>query len=249
MKKKKKQEKPEKRNLFIVCYTALSLILLAFFICLNSLATFTEERVQRGMYSVKTAFGVLPGSRPEFGNKPVPVENYSIEGITQEIINRFKNLINDSYLSNAIFLGVISRGLVLSLKGDLLFSKGSVKLKPESYPILHKAAQIIRECKNKIRIEGHADNSSIKGKRFSSNFEISAARAITVLRFFTEVEKIPEKRFYAVGCGEYRPLFPNDTPEHRAKNRRVWIIFEGKLNKKKSNQINIHGFNFKLGGF
>ncbi len=248
-KKRRKQEEEEpKKDMFIVCYTALSLILLAFFICLNSMATFTEERVQKGMYSVKTAFGVLPGSLPGFGNKPIPLENYSIEGITPEVINEFLSYIQTTYLGNSVFLGIISRGLVLSLKGDLLFAEGSTKLKPESYPILHKAAQIIRSCNNRIRIEGHSDNLPVKGKRFSSNFELSAARAVTVLRFFTEVEKIPENRFYAVGCGEYRPLFPNDTPEHRAKNRRVWIVFEGKLKRKHMNQININGFKFRIGG-
>jgi chemotaxis protein MotB len=145
-------------------------------------------------------------------------------------------------------LGIINRGLVLSLQEDLLFSKGGIKLKPASYPLLHQAAKIIRSCKNRIRIEGHADNSPVRGKRFSTNFELSAARALTVLRFFTEVEKIPERRLYAMGCGEYRPLFPNDTPEHRAKNRRVWIIFEGKPKRRQANQINIHGFDFRIGG-
>jgi chemotaxis protein MotB len=247
-KKKKKQQEEEKRDLFIVCFTALSLILLAFFICLNSMATLTEERVQNGIYSVKTAFGVLPGSRPGFGNRPVPVETYSVEGITEELIDRFLKGINELNLGNDVFLGVISRGLVLSLSGDLLFSKGSTKLNPKAIPLLHKAADMIRSCTNRIRIEGHADNSPVRGIRFSSNFEISAARAISVLRYFTEVEKIPENRFYAVGCGQYRPLFPNDSPEHRAKNRRVWIVFEGKPKKKHSDEINIHGFNFKIGG-
>jgi len=209
------------------------------------MATLIEEIVQKGMYSVKTAFGILPGSMPGLGNKPVPVENYSVEGISDEIINELLNSI--SRFSNDVFLGVISKGLVLSLNSDLLFPKGSAKLKPECYPLLHKAAMIIKSCKNRVRIEGHADNIPVKGGKFSSNFELSAARALTVLRFFTEVEKIPEKRLYAVGCGEYRPLFPNDTEEHRAKNRRVWIIFEGKL-RKKTNQINVHGFSFKIGG-
>lgn len=248
MRKKKKQEEPEKKDLFIVSFTSLSLILLAFFICLNSMATLTEERIQNGIYSVKTAFGVLPGNRPGLGNRPVPVENYSIEGLTEELVNRFLQEISSLDLEDKVFLGVISRGLVLSLSGDLLFKKGSTKLNPKCIPLLHKAAEIIRSCNNRIRIEGHADNSPVRGSKFSSNFELSAARALAVLRYFTQVEGLPEKRFYAVGCGEYRPLFPNDTAEHMAKNRRVWIVFEGKPKKKQSDQIEIHGFKFKIGG-
>jgi len=151
-------------------------------------------------------------------------------------------------LGNRVFLGVISRGLVLSLSGDLVFKKGSTKLNPKCIPLLHKAAEMIRSCNNRVRIEGHADNSPVRGGRFSSNFELSAARALAVLRYFTQVEGIPEKRFYAVGCGQYRPLFPNDTPEHMAKNRRVWIVFEGKPKRKQSDQIEIHGFKFRIGG-
>ncbi len=247
-KKKKQQEEPEKKDLFIVGFTSLSLILLAFFICLNSMATLTEERIQNGIYSVKTAFGVLPGNRPGLGNRPVPVEEYSIEGLTEELIDKFLGDIKGLNLGDRVFLGVTSRGLVLNLDGDLLFKKGSAKLNPKCIPLLHKAANMIRSCTNRIRIEGHADNSPVRGGRFSSNFELSAARALAVLRYFTQVEGIPEKRFYAVGCGEYRPLFPNDTPEHMAKNRRVWIIFEGKPKKRYSNQIEIHGFKFKIGG-
>ncbi|RLB11554.1 MAG: hypothetical protein DRG27_00945 [Deltaproteobacteria bacterium] len=247
-KKKKKQEEAEKKDLFIIGFTSLSLILLAFFICLNSMATLTEEKIQNGIYSVKTAFGVLPGSRPGFGNRPVPVEIYSVEGISEELIDRFLKEINEFNLGNNVFLGVISRGLVLSITGDILFQRGSTKLNPKVIPLLHKAAKMIRACENRIRIEGHSDSSPVKGISFSSNFEVSAARAISVLRYFTEVERIAENRFYAVGCGQYRPLFPNDTPEHMAKNRRVWIVFEGKPKKRHSDEINIHGFNFRIGG-
>ncbi len=243
-KKKKNQEEEQKKDLFIICYTALSLILLAFFICLNSMATLTEERVQNGIYSVKTAFGVLPGSQPGFGNKPVPVQLYSIEGLTEDLIRKFLN--NVQGFGDNVFLGVIKRGMVFSIRSDLLFPKGSTKINPGYIPLLHKVAEVIRSCRNRIRIEGHSDNTPVRGKRYTSNFELSAARAVSILRYFTEVEKIPDSRFYAVGCGEYRPLFPNDTPEHRAMNRRVWIIFEGK--PKKKNEIEIKGFRFKIGG-
>ncbi len=249
MKKKKRQEEEAKKDLFIVGYTSLSLILLAFFICLNSMATLTEERVQKGMYSVKTAFGILPGSMSlSLGKRPMPVQLYSIEGISKEVIERLTETINSLGLRDDVFLGVISRGLVLSLKSDILFPKGSVHLKPEAYKLLHEAAKVIRLCKNRIRIEGHTDDLPVRGGRFKTNFELSAARALSVLRYFTEVEKIPEKRLYAVGCGQYKPLFPNDTEEHRARNRRVWIIFEGKPKRMFYDRIKVKGFEFKIGG-
>ena len=250
-KKKKAEEEAGKRDLFIVGYTALSLILLAFFICIDSMATLTEKRVQKGMYSVKSAFGVLPGESTKIiGNKLIPIENFSLEGIDLETVRSLLEVIKSLNLTNDdISLGVTKRGLVLSLKGDLLFAPGSVDLKPGSYPILDQAAKLIASCPNKIRIEGHSDNIPIKNKRFSSNFELSAARALSVLEYFTRIKGLPAGRFYAVGCGEYRPLFPNDTKEHRAKNRRVWIIFEGTPRWSRLNRIDIHGFTFKIKEF
>lgn len=75
-----------------------------------------------------------------------------------------------------------------------------------------------------MRIEGHTDNVPIRTPRYPSNWELSTARAVNVLRYFTEQENLHASRFSAVGYGDTQPVASNDTAEGRAKNRRVALI-------------------------
>jgi chemotaxis protein MotB len=77
-----------------------------------------------------------------------------------------------------------------------------------------------------VRVEGHADNVPINTPQFPSNWELSAARAVNVLRYLAYEGKLPAKKLSAVGFGEYHPVESNDTPEGRRKNRRVEFYFE-----------------------
>ena len=81
-----------------------------------------------------------------------------------------------------------------------------------------------------MRVEGHTDNIPIQTARFPSNWELSVARAVNVVKYFAEVSNIDPQRLSAVGYGESRPVVANDTPANRMKNRRVEILLitEGK---------------------
>jgi chemotaxis protein MotB len=74
-------------------------------------------------------------------------------------------------------------------------------------------------------VEGHTDDTPIQSSSYPSNWELSTARAGSVVRYFIEEGKLPASKFMAVGFAETRPLVPNDTPENRSKNRRVNIVF------------------------
>ena len=239
----------ENKDTFIVVYTSLALILLAFFVCITSMATVTEERVKKGICSIKKSFGVLEGKGSILGNDLAPLSEYRVEGINERALDYLRSLIYNLNLSNEIKLGISKHGLVLALSGDLLFPAGSASLNPKIYPILDEAANLIASSSNRVRIEGHTDSTPIRSRRFASNFELSAARALAVMKYFIENKGLPRDRFIAVGCGEYHPLFPNDTKEHRAKNRRVWIILEGKPKRIRSNWVSIRGFIFKVREF
>jgi chemotaxis protein MotB len=84
-----------------------------------------------------------------------------------------------------------------------------------------------------VRIEGHSDNVTVKLDRFPSNWELSAARAINVARYFIEVHDVQPGMIATTGYAEYRPVASNDTPEGRAKNRRVDIVLMSELESKK----------------
>ncbi|MNX63059.1 Motility protein B [compost metagenome] len=119
-----------------------------------------------------------------------------------------------------------SKGLVISLADTSFFDLGSTEIKAEGKTALLKIAQAIATESNAIRIEGHTDSVRGVGGKATSNWVIAATRAANVAQFLSETGKVPAKRFEIVSYGEFKPLFPNDTPEHRAMNRRVDIVIQ-----------------------
>ncbi|MEI6262103.1 MAG: OmpA family protein, partial [Deltaproteobacteria bacterium] len=100
------------------------------------------------------------------------------------------------------------------------------ELRPEGYPVLNKIIRVLQSNGLDVRIEGHTDNVAIRSGRFSSNWDLSIVRAVHVVKYFIDAGKIAPQRLSAVGYGESKPLYPNDSPANREKNRRVEIILE-----------------------
>ena len=246
MPRKKKEEESKRPNTFVISFAALSTIILAFFITMTTMATIVEEKVVKGFYSIKASFGVAGGKISPLEGFLGTLEEYTLEGVDHKAILQLQEFLRKHPLAKDIHLGITKRGLIVALGADLLFSPGSAELHPRIYPILEKVAWLISSCKNQIRIEGYTDNTPIHTSLFPSNWELSGNRALAVLKYFLN-KGISAKRMVAVGYGETNPLFPNDTPEHRAKNRRVWIVLEGIPKKiKKSEILNVRGFIFKV---
>ena len=89
--------------------------------------------------------------------------------------------------------------------------------------MLDTIAGELRLMDNEIRVDGHTDSTPIESTRFPTNWELSTARALAVTRYLSETDRIQASRLMAAGFGEFRPLFVNDTRDHRALNRRVEI--------------------------
>lgn len=109
----------------------------------------------------------------------------------------------------------------ITLPSPVLFDSGKAELKPQIISILHEISKVIKNMPNRIVVEGHTDNKPIKSREFKSNWELSSARAFSVIRYFIEKEKIDPKRLIALGYGEYRPKVPNDSPKNCEENRRI----------------------------
>jgi flagellar motor protein MotB len=120
-------------------------------------------------------------------------------------------------------------GSKLIIGEKMLFESGSAELKPDVFPTLDKIIDILKKYPDSdVRIEGHTDNVPLKaGSKFSSNLELSKARAKNVFYYFAKEGKIPVERMKVEGYGETKPIAPNTTEEGRAQNRRVEIIIEG----------------------
>ncbi len=130
-----------------------------------------------------------------------------------------------------IRLKKFSNRLIINLDDKISFDSGSDKLKPGVKKALRKIKKILSDyAENRIIVEGHTDNIPYRGRRFKDNWELSAKRALSVLRFLLKQSDMDERRFSAAGYGAYQPLVSNDTPENRSQNRRVDIVVIPRIN-------------------
>lgn len=115
--------------------------------------------------------------------------------------------------------------LILTMDSRLLFDLGKADLKPESRQVLDRIANSFSEFPNRpIVVEGHTDSLPVKNSEFQSNWHLSSARAISVVKYFIERHRISANRMTPSGYGEHRPIRPNTSAENRQQNRRVEIV-------------------------
>lgn len=115
-------------------------------------------------------------------------------------------------------------GLVISLREVGFFASGSAQLRVATVPAFRKIAEVLLQRPYQIRIEGHTDNIAIHTAQFSSNWELSTARAIEVIRLLISDMGFPPERLSAGGYGQFHPVTSNATEEGRSQNRRVDIV-------------------------
>jgi chemotaxis protein MotB len=137
-----------------------------------------------------------------------------------------------------VSLKMAERGLVITFVADILFDSGKDKIRSEAYPVLDKVARVLKENLSdfNIGVEGHTDNVPIKHSGWKSNWELSSARALSVLHYLVDEKGLLPVRVQAVGYGEYRPVDSNDTAEGRKANRRVEVVVLPKVTKVKQGE-------------
>jgi chemotaxis protein MotB len=122
-----------------------------------------------------------------------------------------------------------SRGLVISLPQAILFDSGDDRVNESALPTVEQIATAIRAIPNRVMLIGHADSTPIHNRRFQNNWELSAARGLRLLELLTGRYGIEESRLAVSSDGANRPRSPNDSPEGRARNRRVEIVIVADL--------------------
>jgi chemotaxis protein MotB len=211
-----------------VVYSGFILIMLCFFIMLCSFSTMEEAKIMRFVKSFASAVSIFPGGRKfEPGLVVLPESSDMVHNKSSlaKIFEELEILVMQSKLEDDVSISFSSEGLVMRLADHALFDSGVDDLSVEARPLLEKIGAIMAKTSYLVRIEGHTDNLPIHTERFPSNWELSTARAVNVLRYFIENHGVPSQRLSAVGFGEYQALVSNDTLEQRAQNRRVEIIF------------------------
>jgi chemotaxis protein MotB len=140
-----------------------------------------------------------------------------------ELVDKMENEIK----RGEITISELEGRLTVNMVDRILFASGSAEIKPEGLAVLKRVADIVSNIEEKdIQVEGHTDNVNISERlqdKFASNWELSAARAATVVRFLRDAG-IPGERLSAVGFGPFKPVASNKTVEGRAQNRRIQIV-------------------------
>jgi len=151
-----------------------------------------------------------------------------LERAKQELENRLKSEIDDKQVK----VEMASKGLVITFVSEVLFDSGKAALRKDSEPKLDKVVSVLNSTVSdlNIGIEGHTDNQPIKKSGWKSNWELSSARALSVLHYLSE-KGVSEPRLAAIGYGEYRSVTSNFTKAGRQKNRRVEIVILPKVEK------------------
>ncbi len=145
-----------------------------------------------------------------------------LERAKAELENRLKKEINDKEVS----IQMLERGLVITFVSEVLFDSGKATLKEDAKGKINKIADVLETTVRdlKVGIEGHTDNVPITRSGWKSNWELSAARSMSVLHYLIDNQGLEPNRLSATGYGEFHPVDSNDTKEGRQKNRRVEIV-------------------------
>jgi len=222
---------------WMATFADLATLLMTFFVLLLSFANMDIVKFRQMAGSVKDAFGTQvenPGTFEEKSDTAVTIQLSEEEDRTIDMMQmgeRIRKTVEEQGLEGKTEIKVDDSGVILTVDGTFMFDGGSAKLKPEFENFLAEIAKIIEEHDYPLAIEGHSDNIPIKSPIYPSNWELSSSRATAVLRYLIEKYNISANRLMAVGYSDTRPLVPNNSPENRAKNRRVEFHFKKNIDK------------------
>ena len=230
--RKNRNEPHENVERWMVSYADFVTLLFCFFTAMYAISNVDSNKLGKFVGSMKAAFHA-PGRQGNVMSLIEGIDVYVRNDIELEsdVRDLLGPLITES--EGSIDVKRDARGVVISVADTFFFQPGSATLKEKSQDTLDRIAPVFERHSNLVRIEGHSDNVTVKLDRFPSNWELSAARAINVARYFIEVHDVQPGMIATTGYAEYRPVASNDTPEGRAKNRRVDIVLMSELESKK----------------
>jgi len=208
---------------WVVTFGDMMSLLLTFFVLLLSFSEVDAVKYRALSESLREAFGIHRG-QTVFNHPRETERRETRKGTSGELFDSLKSIIPQAF-PGALPNQNDGESTVVRVPGTLLFESGKAVLRPEMEENLKKMAALMKaKPKVALQVEGHTDDVPINTARFASNWELSSARAIAVIRFFIS-EGIPPERLSAAGYADSRPIAPNDGPTNREINRRVEFRF------------------------
>lgn len=230
----KKAEK-DRSERWLLTYADLITLLLIFFIILYVMGKQDAARFQAMANSLNKAFkgtghvvGRSPGPGIRGGGRPGSGGPGSGEPTAEDVKREVQEIAKQQGLGSDVSVTVDSRGTVITLKERVLFGSGRADLSDRARTALDSIGAVLAQKPGSfIRVEGHTDNVPIAG-RYPSNWELSSARAASVVRLMVSDMGIDPSHFAVAGFGDTQPVASNDSPEGRAANRRIEIVITDK---------------------
>lgn len=222
---------PQGEARWLITFNDLMTLLLTFFVLLFALSNMDYTKTEHIQKALQSALGVLQkGGMSKVNIVPqlaeAPGEPASASPGQPKKLVSVPDLVKGLEAEPGVGVSFTAQRVAILLKESILFESGNAELSDAAFPLLDKVAVVIRQFSDPVVVEGHTDNVPIHTERFPSNWELSTARAVSVVEYFVAQAAIAPQRLAAAGYGASRPLVANDTPEDRAKNRRVEIVLE-----------------------
>lgn len=252
--RRRKEEEHDNKERWLVSYADFITLLFAFFVVMYSISSVNQGKYKvlseslEGVFNVrqKTISPIQVGEympladfekqgdkavkplldRPDPKHKEILKEldeDKQLEEITGEFLRSFDDLVFEDHMT----VEQKEDWIEISLNDSVVFQSGGVEPLDDAFPIIEKIAAILASRDNAILVEGHTDNLPIRGAVYPSNWELSAARAASVVRYLA-IEGVNAAQMGAIGFGEFKPIARNDTPKGRLKNRRVVLLISKK---------------------
>lgn len=220
---------------WMVTYSDMITLILVFFIMLFAMSRIDNIKFQSVIQSFRESIlnfypSVIEMEYP--GGGVGDLEDGGLGGTSEldgdqaldMMLSEIQQFLDEHGMEDVVLANRTERGVVLVLDEHVLFETGEAYIVGGENAFLDKVGELLTTIPNLVKVEGHTDDRPITTYRYPSNWELSTARASSVIRYLIEKYDLEPDRFIAVGYGETRPIVPNDSPENWEKNRRVEIV-------------------------
>lgn len=238
MARRRKRAEHDNHERWLISYADFITLLFAFFVVMYSISSVNEGKYKTFSDSLSLAFTNQPSST--FTSQPVNQPENVLKALVDRrtarlgeqqrkiqermklLAEKLSQVMQQLIEQEQVSVKQTKRGVVVDINASSLFKPGEAILQASAFELLQQVSLVLSQETQPLEVEGHTDDVPIKTKLFPSNWELSAARASSVVRMLVE-HGVDEQRLSAVGMASNHPLVPNDSPENRAKNRRVSI--------------------------
>ena len=241
-KKREVHEEHENHERWLVSYADFITLLFAFFVVLYATGRQDQQKKKQLSESIRWAMhfqghgggesvGLVAGRDNSMrgagsaagGQK---ASRARAEALRKQLEKKLKPYLVDKGISNAVQVSTEEGKLTIRLAASRFFDAGLAQMHPDLIPVLDAIAVELKAVDNPVSVEGHSDSGAVMSDKYRNNWDLSAARAVTVVNYLERVSRFDPRRLAAVGYGSTRPLNPKETPEAREENRRIELVMD-----------------------